>query len=93
MQNPLQGGGEQSRNQGSARASSAESTGVENIDRRHSGSKSPSGKGPMPEGVVGNGKEASTRDDQGGVGGGGGGYFDDDDDIDFDINDLEDVLV
>lgn len=28
-----------------------------------------------------------------GSGGSGGGYFDDDDDIDFDINDLEDVLV
>lgn len=63
--------------------------------RRHSGSGGHGDEsGTAPKGAVSNGKEAGMRDSHGGGGGGdsGGGYFDDDD-IDFDIDDLEDVLV
>lgn len=59
--------------------------------RRHSGSSDHVGQ---KEETALKGDDASDGEEtemQGG-GGGGGGYFDDDD-IDFDVNDLEDVLV
>lgn len=78
---------------GSAR-SRAEGAGDRTNYPRHSGSvESPGENEPEPDGAVSNGKETSMRDSQGGGGGGsGGGYFDDDD-MNFDIDDLENVSV